>query len=109
MAACSGRDRRGVPGASIRIVIAGGSSIVVQSANIVKLAKEMNPAHRGPTVGATTTSPAAPATKASSGLRLALLPSVAVHSEIDDATFMLTAKLGWEIGLEKWGLTPASP
>nr|MDQ3369873.1 hypothetical protein [Myxococcota bacterium] len=43
---------------------------------------------------------------AASGLRLGLLPGVAVHSELDDATFMLGARVGWELGLDRWGLTP---
>jgi hypothetical protein len=94
-----------VPNTSVRIVIAGGSSIVVQAANIVRFTRELNPGFARVPAATAVTASGTPV-RVDSGLRLGLRPSVAVHSEVDDATFMMIASIGYEIGREKWGLIP---
>jgi hypothetical protein len=94
-----------VPNTSVRIVLVGGSSIIVQMPNVTRFAKELNPAFQRGAVAVATVS-ATPAAAASSGLRIAVLPMVATHSDVDETTFMAVARVGYEIGLEKWGLTP---
>jgi hypothetical protein len=98
-----------VPGTSYKIALAGGGSLVVQAANVTKLTRELNPAYQavapasaGTAVAATAPAPAITAT---SGLRIGLLPGIAVHSEVDDATFLLAGRVGWEFGLNQWGVT----
>ncbi len=98
-----------VPGTSLRIVIAGGSSLVVQTANVTKLGKELNP---GFTMAARPADAAVgassgPARKATSGVRLGLMPGFAQHPDADVSTFFVTLRAGYEIGLDQWGLTPA--
>lgn len=100
-----------VPGTSYRIVMAGGSSLVVQTANVTKLGKELNPGFTaapyasGGSVG--TTGPGAPVRKATSGVRIGVMPGFGQHPDADVSTFFVTARAGYEIGLEQWGLTPA--
>ena len=99
-----------IPGTSYRLVLAGGGSLVVQTANIVKLTKELNPGFQAgaPSGGAvaSTTKTTTPVITATSGLRIGLLPGVAVHSEVDATTFLLAGRVGYEIGLNQWGVTP---
>jgi hypothetical protein len=100
-----------VPGTSYRIVMAGGSSLVVQTANVTKLGKELNPGFAmaarpaGGVAGGTGAPPHA--RKATSGVRLGLMPGFAEHPDADVSTFLVTARAGYEIGLDPWGLTPA--
>lgn len=94
-----------VPNTSLRIVIVGGSSLVVQQANVVKLTRELNPGFERAAPAVTA---AAPVRNADSGLRIGLRPSVAVHSELDDATFAMIGNLGYEIGRGQWGLIPGA-
>lgn len=100
-----------VPGTSYKLALAGGGSLVVQMANVQRITRELNPSFNvvAPTSGVTasSTAPAAPAVKAASGIRIGILPGVAVHSEVDDATFLLAARAGYELGLDQWGVTPS--
>jgi hypothetical protein len=103
-----------VPGDSVRIVIVGGTSMVVQVANITRYAKELNPAFAG-VAAQTTTAPSSstststsPRRVATSGLRIGTSPGLAAHSDADASTFFLSARVGWEIALEQWGLTPGA-
>jgi hypothetical protein len=96
-----------IPGTSLRVVLVGGSSLVVPIANVVRLTKELNPAFQpGGPAARGPAAPMGPAVTAASGLRIGVLPGVAVHSELDESTFLLTGRLGWEVGLDRWGLTP---
>lgn len=99
-----------VPGTSLRVVLLGGSSIVVPMANVVRLARELNPGFARPQVMQAADAPAAPrspAIIAASGLRIGVMPGLAYHTDADaDPTFVLTSRVGWEIGLGQWGLTP---
>jgi hypothetical protein len=96
-----------VPGATLKIVIVGGSTLVVQMSNVVKLGRELNPAFAaGIAPGVPAGHSGVPVPAAESGLRIGILPGVAVHSDLDSTTFLLNARIGWELGLEQWGLTP---
>lgn len=95
-----------IPGTSVRIVLVGGSSIVVESANVVRFAKELNPGYaRQPAAQIGGAVAGEPALTASSGLRIGVMPGLAYHTD-GDPGFLLTSRLGWEIGLGSWGLTP---
>src|SRR5687767_14874579 len=64
-----------IPGTSYRIALVGGGSLVVQTANVVKLTRELNPAFAGgaaaaPSGGAVTATAPTPAIVATSGLRI---------------------------------------
>lgn len=96
-----------VPGTSVTVVLVGGSSIVVPIADVVRFARELNPGFARQPAVTTAVPPAAPAMKASSGLRLGVMPGLAYHTE-GDPTFLLTSRIGWEIGLGQWGLTPGA-
>lgn len=100
-----------VPGTSYRIVMAGGSSLVVQAANVTKLGKELNPGFAmaaRPAEGVTGgPGMSRPARKATSGVRLGVMPGLADHLESDASTFFASVRAGYELGFEEWGLTPA--
>jgi hypothetical protein len=97
-----------VPGTSVRIVMAGGSTLVVPVANVTKLGKELNPGFamtaRPVQGGAGDTG--APARKATSGVRLAVMPGIAQHVNVDYSTFLVAARAGYELGFDQWGVTP---
>lgn len=99
-----------VPGTSLRIVLVGGSSIVVPIADVVRLTRELNPGFARPELGQAAeapVSPPSPAKTAESGLRIGLMPGIAFHTAGEgDPTFVLTSRVGWEIGMGPWGLTP---
>src|SRR5262245_22649970 len=97
-----------VPGQSLRIVIAGGSSLVVQMANVTKLGRELNPGYamRAPVSGATPVDAGGPRLVAKSGLRIAVIPGIADHFDAG-SSFLMTGRLGWELALDQWGLTVA--
>jgi hypothetical protein len=101
-----------IPGTSYKLALAGGGSLVIQMANVQRITRELNPsfAAGAPVVGAAASATAtavAPPVQAASGIRIGILPGVAVHSEVDDATFLLTARAGYELGLNQWGVTPS--
>jgi hypothetical protein len=105
-----------IPGTSYKLTLAGGGSLVIQMANVQRITRELNPsfAAGAPVVGAAasatgtaTATAVAPPVHAASGIRIGILPGVAVHSEVDDATFLLAARAGYELGLEQWGVTPS--
>jgi hypothetical protein len=94
-----------IPGTSVRVVLVGGSSIVVPMANVTSFARELNPGFARQPAAPSAERPASPAMTAASGLRIGVMPGLAYHTE-GDPTFLLTSRLGWEIGLGSWGLTP---
>jgi len=97
-----------VPTTSVRVLLVGGSSIVVTLADVVRFTKELNPAFTSVPSRPTAerpASPVSPALAATSGLRIGVMPGLAMHTE-GESTFLLTARLGWEIALDRWGLTP---
>lgn len=94
-----------VPGVSVRVVIAGGTSIVVQMANVQRFAKELNPSF------ATGAAPSVavgghPARVVTGGVRLGVTPGIAYHSDSDVSTFLITGRAGYELVFDQWGLTP---
>lgn len=102
-----------VPGVSVRIVIAGGTSLVVALADVTRFTKELNPAFaNGPVVHAAAAAaagapaPARPVRVATEGLRFGVMPGFAQHTAADASTFFLTARAGWELAFDQWGLTP---
>jgi hypothetical protein len=100
-----------VPGQSYRLALAGGGSLVVQAANVTKLGRELNPSFQAGAPAAATgvaATASAPAASATSGIRVGILPGIAVHSEVDDATFLLVARVGYELGLKQWGVTASA-
>lgn len=94
-----------VPGESLKILLVGGSSLVVPIATVVRFGKELNPGFGTAPAAQVVARPAEPATKATSGLRIGVMPGLANHTE-GETTFWLTSRVGWEIGLGQWGLTP---
>jgi hypothetical protein len=94
-----------IPGASVRVVLVGGSAIVVPMANVVRFARELNPAFAHQPSAPVAERPTPPALAATSGLRIGVMPGVAFHTE-GESTFLLNARIGWEIGLGRWGLIP---
>jgi hypothetical protein len=95
-----------VPGVSVRIVIAGGTSIVVQMPNVTRLGKELNPAIASGAVATSGGGLVRPARVATSGLRLGVTTGIAEHFESDLATFYISGRAGWELAFDQWGLTP---
>lgn len=96
-----------VPGVSVRVVIAGGTSIVVQMANVQRFAKELNPSFAGGAApGAGAAGGGRPARVATGGLRLGVTPGVAYHADSDVSTFLITGRAGYELVFDQWGLTP---
>jgi hypothetical protein len=97
-----------VPGVSVRVVIAGGTSIVVQMANVTRFTKELNPAvASGPMAMAPGGGAAVrPARVATGGLRVGITPGIAEHFEGDLATFYISGHAGWELPFEQWALIP---
>jgi hypothetical protein len=97
-----------VPGVSVRVVIAGGTSIVVQMANVTRFTRELNPAiASGPVAGSSGGAGfARPERVATGGLRLGVTPGIAEHFEGDLATFYISGRAGWELPFEQWGLIP---
>lgn len=97
-----------VPGTSLKVALIGGSTLVVQMTNIVKLTRELNPAFAGnvPRAGGGDGPSASPALSAPNGLRIGILPAIAAHSEIDETTLLFTSYVGWELGFDRWGLIP---
>lgn len=98
-----------VPGTSLKVALIGGSTLVVQMTNVVKLERELNPAFQGRAPraeGGGGGAAASPALSAPNGLRIGILPAIAVHSEIDETTLMFTSYVGWELGFDRWGLIP---
>jgi hypothetical protein len=96
-----------VPGVSVRIVIAGGTSIVVQMANVTRFTRELNPAiASGPVAASGGGGVARPERVATGGLRVGITPGIAEHFEGDLATFYISGRAGWELPFEQWGLIP---
>jgi len=99
-----------VPGTSVRIVIVGGTSIVVELAKVTRFTKELNPTFTVAPARPGADSPSAPVPRpprvATSGLRLGFSPGLAYHTAADASTFSFTARAGYEVGLDQWGLTP---
>jgi hypothetical protein len=101
-----------IPGTSYKLALPGGGSLVVQMANVQRITRELNPsfvagAPVGGAAASATASVAATPVQATSGIRIGILPGVAVHSEVDDATFLLAARGGYELGFNQWGVTPS--
>ncbi len=94
-----------VPGTSVRVVLVGGSSIVVPMANVVRFTKELNPGFALQPSAPAAERPAPPAIAATSGLRIGVMPGLAFHTE-GESTFLLSARAGWELALGRWGITP---
>ena len=94
-----------VPGTSVRVVLVGGSSIVVPMANVVRFTKELNPGFAHPPAASAAARAAEPEIAATSGLRLGVMPGLAFHTE-GESTFLLSARAGWELALGRWGITP---
>jgi hypothetical protein len=96
-----------VPNVSVRVVIAGGTSIVVQMANVTRFTRELNPAlASGPVAAGGVGGVAQPARVATGGLRVGVTPGIAEHFAGDLATFYISGRAGWELPFEQWGLIP---
>lgn len=94
-----------VPGTSLRISLPGGSSLVVQMTNVVRITRELNPALAG-TAPRAAGGLTAPAITAGSGLRIGIVPGIAFHSDLDVSTLLATGYVGYELGLDRWGVIP---
>jgi hypothetical protein len=97
-----------IPGTSVRILLLGGSSIVVPVATVERFAKELNPGFTRAPAGSAAKSAdgsGSPGLAATSGFRFGAMPGLAFHTE-SGTSLLLSTHLGWEIALGRWGLTP---
>lgn len=107
----SGSTWRGVlveqiPGKSYKIVLAGGSVVVVQAAEVVKITKERNPQwHDGPRGSAVST-----AMPVHEGLRIGAATGFAflLGDDNSDALFDVAFHAGWELEWQGLSLTPGA-
>jgi hypothetical protein len=99
-----------VPGSQLRIVIVGGTSLVVEMAKVTRFTKELNPTYAGvrPAGNYVSAQATSPARVGSSGVRIGVTPGFAQHfaGDEDVSTFFLGMHAGYELALEQWGLTP---